>query len=157
MAIQLHDDFKDFLKLLNSHRVKYLLVGGYAVSAYGYVRFTGDMDIWIAIEPENTELAVSAIREFGFDTPENRAETLQLKNSMFRLGEQPDRIEVITTLSGVEFDECYSKRYEVILDGIPVQMISLEDLKKINSQQVVLKTSTTLNTSIRFRIETKPY
>lgn len=66
----LPSDFKEFLKLLNSNRVEYLLIGGYAVAYYGYPRATADMDLWIAVSPANAERAAKALREFGFDVPE---------------------------------------------------------------------------------------
>jgi len=68
-GMQLPQDFKDFLKLLNSHRIKYLVIGGYAVGYHGYPRATGDLDIWIAASPENARNLVPAIKEFGFDVP----------------------------------------------------------------------------------------
>jgi len=69
MALELPSDFSDFLSLLNAHRVEYLLVGGYAVTIHGYVRATGDMDIFIAATPDNASRVADAIREFGFDVP----------------------------------------------------------------------------------------
>ena len=69
-TIRLPPDFKDFLQLLNSHQVEYLLIGDYAVGYHGYPRATGDMDIWIAIHPQNAEKVVTVLREFGFDLPE---------------------------------------------------------------------------------------
>ena len=68
--IQLPPDFKDFLRLLKEHEVRYLLIGGYAVSYYGYIRATGDMDIWIAIHPDNAHKIVAVLKVFGFDHPE---------------------------------------------------------------------------------------
>jgi hypothetical protein len=70
MDLVLPPDFKEYLNLLNALQVEYLLIGGYAVGYYGYPRATHDMDIWIAIHPENAERIVSALKEFGFDVPE---------------------------------------------------------------------------------------
>ena len=67
--IQLPQDFKEFLRLLKEHKVKYLLIGGYAVSYHGYPRSTADMDIWVAVEPNNADNLVAVLREFGFDVP----------------------------------------------------------------------------------------
>ena len=69
-TIQLPNDFKEFLKLLNSHQVEYLLIGGYAVSYHGHPRTTADMDIWVAIEKKNAQKLIAVLREFGFDTPQ---------------------------------------------------------------------------------------
>jgi predicted nucleotidyltransferase len=128
-AIELHPDFKDFLRLLNSHGVEYLVVGGYAVGYYGYPRATGDMDIWIAINEVNAERVAQVLREFGM--PELQA-TKQLfieKDKIIRMGIPPVRIELITGASGVAFDECYARREIVEIDDIPVNFISLDDLK----------------------------
>jgi predicted nucleotidyltransferase len=127
-TIRLPADFRDFLKLLNSHRVEYLLVGGYAVCYHGYYRNTGDMDLWIAVHPENAAKLVVLIREFGFDAPA-LSETLFLqKGRMIRMGVEPVRIELLTEISGCEFSECYAQKVEATLDGIPVKIISLADL-----------------------------
>ena len=71
VMIQLPQDFKEFLKLLNEHEVKYLLIGGYAVSYHGYPRSTADIDIWVAIEPNNADRLVAVLREFGFNVPKS--------------------------------------------------------------------------------------
>jgi len=128
--IELHPDFKDFLKLLNAHNVRYLLVGGYAVGYHGYPRATGDMDIWIEMSEANSKKLVSAFRDFGV-IDEVISEGLFLeKNKVIRMGVPPVRLEVITSASGVDFDECYSRREVIEIDGILINFISLQDLKK---------------------------
>jgi hypothetical protein len=128
--IELHPDFKDFLRLLNSHKVKYLLVGGYAVGYHGYPRATGDMDIWIEMSEANSRRIASAFRDFGMPD-ETLSENLFLeKNKVIRMGMPPVRLEVITTASGVDFNECYSGREAIEIDGILINFISLQDLKK---------------------------
>lgn len=128
-TVLLPPDFKDFLKLLNENQVEYLVIGGYAVGYHGYPRATADMDIWIAIRRENAEKVVAVLREFGFDVPELTADLFIQENRVVRLGVPPLRIEIITTISGVTFDECYAKRVTDELDGITVNLISLECLK----------------------------
>ena len=130
MGLSLPQDFKEFLSLLRSHGVRYLLIGGHAVAYYGYPRATGDLDVWIAVDPENATRTVEAIREFGFDTPRLSAGFFLEDRSMVRMGEPPLRIEVLTVVSGIEFDEAYSGRVNVILDGEDVSLISLRDLLK---------------------------
>jgi hypothetical protein len=128
--IELHPDFKDFLRLLNSHNVKYLLVGGYAVGYHGYPRATGDMDIWIEISEVNSKKVASAFIEFGMPD-ETLSEKLFIeKNKVIRMGVPPVRLEVITTASGVNFNECYSNREVIEIDSILINFISLQDLKK---------------------------
>lgn len=122
-------DFKDFLKLLNSKRAEYLLIGGYAVNYYGYSRATADMDIWIAIHPDNAGKIAEAVREFGFDVEELAPELFLQEHKIIRMGVPPFRIEVLTTISGVSFDACYAERTVETLDGVEVNFISLEHLK----------------------------
>ncbi len=129
MGIELPQDFKEFLSLLRSNGVRYLLIGGYAVGYHGYPRATGDMDIWIALDPENARRMVDTLREFGFDTPQLSADLFLQDRSMVRMGNFPMRIEITTDISGVSFDECYPERVEDLLDGVPVSLISLRDLK----------------------------
>lgn len=122
-------DFKDFLRLLNSKSVEYLLIGGYAVGYHGYVRATADIDIWIAIHPENAQKVTEVIREFGFNVEGLSAELFLQESKVIRMGVPPLRIEVLTTISGVDFDECYSERIVDTLDDIEVNIISLRHLK----------------------------
>jgi len=128
--IELHPDFKDFLKLLNSHKVRYLLVGGYAVGYHGYPRATGDMDIWVEMSEPNSKKVTSACRDFGMPNEEIAENIFLEKNKVIRMGIPPVRLEVITSASGVAFDECYANREVIEIDGIPIKFISLQDLKK---------------------------
>ncbi|MCU0915289.1 MAG: hypothetical protein MUC88_12095 [Planctomycetes bacterium] len=129
-TIHLPRDFKEFLRLLNAHHVEYLLIGGYAVNYYGYPRATADMDIWIAVHPTNADRVVAALKEFGFDLPDLSPELFLREWQIVRLGVPPVRIEISTTISGVDFASCYAQRAEDTLDGVPVSLIGLEDLKR---------------------------
>ncbi|MBN1505935.1 MAG: hypothetical protein JW955_03770 [Sedimentisphaerales bacterium] len=128
-TIHLPRDFIEFLRLLNAHKVEYLLIGGYAVSYHGYPRATAGMDIWIATHPANAERIVGVLKEFGFDMPELSPETFLRPWQIVRLGMPPVRVEIATTISGVDFAECYARRVQETLDGVPVTVISLDDLK----------------------------
>lgn len=128
--IQLPQDFKDFLKLLTLHNVEYLLIGGYAVGYHGYPRATADMDIWIAIRPENARKMVNVITEFGFNVPELSPDLFLEKKKVIRMGEPPIRIEILTEISGVEFDECNENRIRARLDDIEVNIIDYDNLIK---------------------------
>ncbi|MBN2355646.1 nucleotidyltransferase [candidate division KSB1 bacterium] len=130
MAIRLHPDFKDFLKLLNSHKVEYLIIGGYAVGFHGYPRATADIDIWIASKPANAFKMVKVMKDFGFNVPELSNELFVQHNKIIRLGNAPVRIEILTTISGVEFDECFRNRAIAYIDRVKVNIINLDDLKK---------------------------
>ena len=128
-TVNLPPDFKEFLRLLNSREIEYLLIGGYAVGYHGYPRATADLDVWIAIDSGNTEKMVGALIEFGFDLPELQPEIFQKEDQIIRMGVPPIRIEILTTISGVNFSECYAGRVEDTLDGVPVKIISLKHLK----------------------------
>ena len=123
-------DLREFLKLLNSARVEYLLVGGYAVGYYGYPRATGDMDIWVAISDKNAHKLVGVLRDFGFNLPNVQPKVFLEKDRIVRFGEPPLRIEILTTISGVSFEDCFARRARVKFDGLRVNLIGLEDLKK---------------------------
>lgn len=130
MGVELPKDFKEFLSLLRSHGVRYLLIGGYAVGYYGYPRATGDMDIWIALEPDNADRMVDVLRAFGFDTPQLAPGLFLQDRSMVRMGNVPLRIEITTSISGVSFEDCYAERIEDTLDGVAVSLINLAHLKE---------------------------
>jgi len=129
MDQRLPPDFKEFLRLLATHEVEYLLIGGYAVGYYGYPRATQDMDVWIAIDSRNAERIVAALREFGFGTCNLSAELFLRAGSIIRMGIPPMRIEVMTTISGVNFEDCFADRVTDSIDGVAVNLISLNHLK----------------------------
>lgn len=129
-TIRLPNDFKDFLKLLNSKKVKYLLIGGYAVGYHGYPRATADMDIWISLAAENVRRVIKVIREFGFGNSTLSAETFIKLKKTVRMGLPPIRLEIISEIDGVKFGECYRNRITDEIDGIQVNIIDLESLKK---------------------------
>jgi hypothetical protein len=107
-----------------------LLIGGWAVGYYGYPRATGDMDIWVSAKRENAFKLINAFKEFGFDVPELSVELFTKENQITRIGVPPLRIEVLTSISGVKFEECYPNRNVVSIDNIEINLINLDDLKK---------------------------
>lgn len=119
-------DFKEFLALLNSARIEYLVIGGYAVAFHGHPRPTGDLDIWVAVHPDTARQLADVCQRFGFTaaTPEAFAEA----GRVIRMGNPPVRLEVITGISGVAFGECHARGIEATMDGVPVRVISLADL-----------------------------
>ena len=128
-TIRLPSDFKEFLRLLGAHQVEYLLVGGYAVAYHGYARATADMDIWVRRSPENAERLVEALKEFGFDVPGLAPELFLKEDQIVRMGVPPLRIEIITSVSGIAFEDCYPHRIVDELDGVEVNVIDREHLK----------------------------
>ena len=126
---KLTPEFREFLACLNRAGVEYLLVGGYAVNFYGYHRFTEDIDFWIAVSDENLERLLTAVRFFfGEDLAGLDLNFLKNNESLY-LGRVPDKIEVFQNASGVNFTDAYPRRLEGTLEGIPVKVISLADLR----------------------------
>lgn len=120
-------DFREFLRLLNSNNAEYLIIGGYAVGYHGYPRPTADLDIWISNTPDNAERILRTLEDFGFDCP---IALLLQDNQVLRMGVAPLRIEVLTTIDGVRFSDCYAERVQDEIDGIQVSVISLARLKE---------------------------
>jgi hypothetical protein len=118
------------LKLLKEYDVQYLLIGGYAVGYHGYARATDDMDIWVAIHPDNAQKLVSALKAFGLNDPNLTPELFLQKPKIIRMGFPPMRLEISTSISGVDFEECYQTRIVDTLDDIEVNLIDLAHLKK---------------------------
>ena len=129
MVAKLPQDFLDFLKLLGEHRVEYLLIGGYAVSHYGYPRPTADFAIWIAMNPRNAHAAINALNAFGLSEPALTADVFLQPQRILRMGHPPMRLEIMTTIDGVAFDDCYIRRNTIDIDGQTAHLISLADLR----------------------------
>ena len=126
----LNQDFREFIQLLNANQVRYLVVGGYAVALHGYPRYTKDMDIWIDMTPENANRIVQALEQFGFGSLGLKQEDFLEEDTIIQLGYPPRRIDVITTLPGVNFNACYGTRKKVVISDVPIDFIDLENLKE---------------------------
>lgn len=127
-TIRLPTDFKEFLRLLNSVGVEYIVVGGYAVAFHGHPRSTGDLDIWIATSPENVARVRRALTDFGFSAELVASAPLHIGGKVIRMGRPPLRIELLTSVSGVAFDACYHRREAAVVDDVEVAFISRADL-----------------------------
>jgi hypothetical protein len=125
----LTDDFKEFLRLFNAHRVEYLVVGGYAVGVHGYPRATVDLDVWVRSSPDNATRIVDALHAFGFAATAPDPSLFLSDRTIVRLGVPPFRIELMTSIDGVLFDACAQRALVVEIDGTSVPFISLEDLR----------------------------
>jgi nucleotidyltransferase DUF2204 len=126
----LHPDWKEFLHLLNSHGVEYLVVGAHARGLYGIPRYTRDIDIFLRRSPANATRVESVLREFGFASLRITAEDFLTPGRVVQLGVEPYRIDLLTSISGVEFDEAWSDRVTADLGGVPVSFISLRAFRK---------------------------
>jgi hypothetical protein len=127
--MKLDPNFSEFIALLNANRVEYLLVGGYAVMMYGFPRFTGDMDIWIRSTEENANKVLRALAEFGFGSIGLETKDFTVENNVVQLGYPPLRIDVMTAIDGVDFEECFARRLVTDVAGVTVNVIHLDDLK----------------------------
>lgn len=128
--MELDPNFLEFIELLDKHEAQFLVVGGYAVALHGHPRYTADLDVWIWAAPANAEAILAALRDFGFaDTGLTREDFLH-EDQVVQLGYPPLRIDLLTSLDGVAFEECYERRVRVEISGVEIQFISLEDLRR---------------------------
>lgn len=121
-------NFVEFIGLLNARGVKYLVVGGFAVNYHGYPRFTGDIDLWLWLDPTNLERVVQSLRDFGFGGLGIGVEQLNAPYKVIQLGYEPHRIDLMTTVDGVDFEACYARASTVELDTANAPFISMADL-----------------------------
>jgi predicted nucleotidyltransferase len=120
-------EFREFLQLLNERQVSYLIVGGFAVIAHGYVRSTKDIDLWVDLDPAVDRQILDVIEEFfGVRPPDG---TFLRPGKIFRMGNYPNAIEILTRLPGVDFGECLERSISVEVDGLQLPLISLADLR----------------------------
>lgn len=126
--MEISKDFKEFIKLLNDHEVKYLLVGGYALAFYSRPKFTNDMDIWIEAREENAKKMLKVLTEFGFGDLELIVEDLTSPNKVIQIGYPPLRIDIITSVTGVQFESAYENKIIGSYFDEDVDIISVQDL-----------------------------
>ncbi|MBA3594659.1 MAG: hypothetical protein H0W47_12815 [Polaromonas sp.] len=131
----LTSDFKEFAALFNLNKVEYLVVGGYALAAYGHPRYTGDLDFWIGTDASNADRVLTALAQFGFGSLGISKADLTTPNHVIQMGYPPARIDLLTSIDGVDFVDCYQRRLAVVVDGLELGFISLDDFK-INKRAV---------------------
>lgn len=123
-------DFKEFVSLLIENEVEYLIVGGYAVGIYGHPRYTGDLDIWLNPTPENAIRIVNVVNFFGFSSFGLTSDDFIKEGNVIQLGYPPLRIDLLTQIDGVTFEECYQNSKKVEIEGIEFNFIGYQDLIK---------------------------
>lgn len=126
----LNQNFREFVGLLNEHEVRYLIVGGHAVAAHGHPRYTDDLDVWVECTPENARLLIQVLDDFGFSSLGLAENDFSEPDNVIQLGYPPQRIDLLTGLSGVSFKECYPARERFQHDGLTLAIIGLECLRK---------------------------
>lgn len=126
----LNKNFQEFLKLLIEKDVKFLVVGGYAVGMHGFPRYTGDLDIFIAVSTANAKKIKDVFDAFGFVSLDLSQADFEQEDIVIEIGREPNKIQVLTGIDAVEFDHCWASRWEVDFNGMLVPFINLDDLIK---------------------------
>jgi hypothetical protein len=124
----LDPDFEDFIKLLNQHEVDYMIIGGYAMAFHGKPRYTGDLDIWIDISETNAQKMLSVIKDFGFSSLNFDREDFLRENLINQLGYPPLRIDILTSIDGINFKDAYPQKQVIIIEDFTANYIGLNDL-----------------------------
>ncbi len=126
----LNKDFREFVELLNSNKVKYLLIGGYAIAFHGHPRYTKDLDIWLEMSEINAVKMMRVLEGFGFGEMDVSKEDFLREGMVVQLGYPPNRIDLINSPDGVDFAECYETKIEIEIDGLKIFVIDLKNLRK---------------------------
>ncbi len=124
----LNNDYRDILHALSERKVKFILVGAYAMAAHGYPRSTMDIDLWIMPEYENAGLVLQALEDFGAPIGYLSQDDLQNEDIVFQIGVAPRRIDILTSVDGLKFKDAFSHSEIADIDGIPVHIMSIPDL-----------------------------
>ncbi|MFC1896880.1 nucleotidyl transferase AbiEii/AbiGii toxin family protein [Thermodesulfobacteriota bacterium] len=124
----LNEDYRDMLHVLSEEKVKFILVGAYALAAHGYPRATMDIDIWVMPSPENADAVLRALSRFGAPLHNLTQEDLLKDGTIFQIGVAPRRIDIITTASGLQFETSYQNSIPINIEGIEVRIPSIDDL-----------------------------
>jgi predicted nucleotidyltransferase len=122
------EDFKDMVRALNEENVRFILLGGFAVIIHGYTRSTKDLDLWIWANPENAVRIIRALEKFGAPMHDVSTKDFEKEGTIFQIGVQPIRIDIITAATGISFEEAYKNVENICVDGINVPLISIPDL-----------------------------
>lgn len=123
----LFPDFEDFIRLLNTHSVSYMVVGGYALAFHGKPRHTGDLDIWIEISNSNALKLLEVLQEFGFGQLDFKKEDFTKPGFITQIGYPPLRIDILNSIDGVEFSEAFPNSKILTTDNLEIRFIGLND------------------------------
>jgi hypothetical protein len=124
--MKVQKDFRDLLELLNAHKVEYMIVGAYALAFHGAPRYTGDIDIFVRPDPENAQRVMAALNDFGFGSAGLTVADFEIGDKVVQLGFPPVRVDIVTSITGVSWEEAASGRVEGIYGNIPVNYIGRE-------------------------------
>jgi hypothetical protein len=127
----MYQDFRDLLAAFNAHRVKYLIVGGYAVSLHAQPRTTKDLDLFLEPQPANGKAVFNALADFGAPISDFKPEDFSDAKCFIRFGREPQAVDLMSEIEGIDFDSAWHRRVEVVLDqssGLIANFLSREDL-----------------------------
>ena len=127
--MDLSQDFKEFIQSLNANKVEYLVVGGYAVTVHGFPRATGDIDFWVKPYPENAKRVLKTLNDFGFGSIDVKLEDFTVEDKVVQLGFPPFRIDIMTSVSGLRFNDCWNEKKVIDYEGEKINFISLHHLR----------------------------
>ena len=128
--MEIQQDFKELLELLNAHNVEYMIVGGYALAFHGAPKYTGDIDVFVRPDKENARQIMKALDEFGFGSVGLDLSDFNYENKVVQLGVPPVRIDIITSISGVTWQEAFSSKVEGQYGDVPVHYIGVDQFIK---------------------------
>lgn len=128
--MEIQQDFRELLQLFNEQKVKYLVVGGYALAFHGAPRFTGDIDLWVRTSIKNADKIINALNDFGFGSLGINKEDLTQNDQVLQLGYPPVRIDIMTSIDGVDFDEAFNNSLITNYGDIEIKIISKDDFIK---------------------------
>jgi len=128
--LKLNQDFQGFIESFLKHKVRFLIVGGYALAVHGHPRYTKDLDVWVWVDPGNSERIIAALEEFGFGSLGLSSGDFLDPDVVVQLGREPQRIDILTFATGLEFSVAYEHRILVDISGLSVPFLSVEDLRK---------------------------
>ena len=124
----LRRDLKEFIQSLNENAVRYLIIGGYALALHGHPRYTKDLDVWIDATDNNAKLLLNALDSFGFASLGLKISDFTMSNQVIQLGYPPNRIDIITSADGLDFEKAYANRNTVLLDDMELSFLCRDDL-----------------------------
>jgi len=126
----LNKHFREFIELLEKNEVNYLIVGGYAVGIHGFPRYTGDLDIFVAVQSENAKKILNSLTDFGFSDLGLEEKDFLEPDIVVEIGREPIKIQVLTGIDGVTFEECFKEKKDFLIDGLSLPFIGLGCLLK---------------------------
>jgi len=124
----LNSDYRDILSIFNAEKVEYLVIGAYALAAHGLPRATGDIDLWINRDERNARRVWRALEKFGAPLSDLTEDDLSSPGMVYQIGVAPNRIDILTSIDAVEYGDAWSQRIEVVIEGLPICIISRDHL-----------------------------